>query len=95
MLIIFIFDYLETFFDVFYLSFYFVLGEESSARDIPHPMDVMECSRMVLSSPDWGAHGRNEYWRTLLHNLMLTSIQLPDVAINVPLGRKTLVEKPG
>ena len=54
-----------------------------------------ERSRMVLSSPDWGAHGGNEYWRTLLDKLMLTSIRLPDDAINVPLGRKTPIGNPG
>ena len=54
-----------------------------------------ERSRMVLCSPDWGAHGGNEYWRTLLDKLRLTSIQLPDDAIYVPLGRKTPIGKPG
>ena len=56
---------------------------------------ALERSRMVLCSPDWGAHGGNEYWRTLLDNLALTSIQLPDDAIYVPLGRKTPIGKPG
>ena len=56
---------------------------------------ALECSRMVLCSPNWGAHGGNEYWRTLLDKLTLTSIQLPDDAIYVPLGRKTPIEKPG
>ena len=56
---------------------------------------ALECSRMVLCSPDRGAHGGNEYWRTLLGKLMLTSIQLPDDAIYVPLGRKTPIGKPG
>ena len=56
---------------------------------------ALERSRMVLCSPDWGAHGGNEYWRTLLDKLTLTSIQLPDDAIYVPLGRKTPVGKPG
>ena len=54
-----------------------------------------ERSRMVLCSPDWGAYGGNEYWRTLLDKLTLTSIQLPDDAIYVPLGRKTPIGKPG
>ena len=49
---------------------------------------------MVLCSPNWGAHGINEYWRTLLDKLTLTSIQLPDDAIYVPLGRKTPIGKP-
>ena len=44
---------------------------------------------MVLCSPDWGAHGENEYWRTLLDRLTLISIQMPDHTIYVPLGRKT------
>ena len=44
---------------------------------------------MVLCSPNWGAHGGDEYWRTLLDKLTLTYIQLPDDAIYVPLGRKT------
>ena len=50
---------------------------------------------MVLCSPDWGAHGGNEYCHTLLDNLTLTSIQLPDDAIYVPLGRKMPIGKPG
>ena len=55
---------------------------------------ALERSRMVLCSPDWGAHGGNEYWRTPLDELMLTSIQLPDDTIYVPLGRKTPMGKP-
>ena len=58
-------------------------------------MVALERSHMVLCSPDWGAHGGNEYWRTLLDKLTLTSIQLPDDAIYVPLGRKTPIGKPG
>ena len=50
---------------------------------------------MVLCSPNWGAHGGNEYLRTLLDKLTLISIQLPDDAIYVPLGRKTPIGKPG
>ena len=38
-------------------------------------------------------HGGNEYWRTLLDKLTLTSTQLPDDAIYVPLGRKTTIKK--
>ena len=56
---------------------------------------ALERSRMVLCSADWGAHGRNEYWRTILDKLTLTSIQQPDNAIYVPLGRKTPIRKPG
>ena len=56
---------------------------------------ALERSRIVLCSPDWGAHGGSEYWRTLLDKLTLTSIQLPDDAIYVPLGRKTPIRKPG
>ena len=56
---------------------------------------ALERSRMVLWSPDYGAHGGNEYWRTLLDKLTLTAIQLPDDAIYVPLGGKTPIEKPG
>ena len=56
---------------------------------------ALERSRMVLCSPDWGAHRGNEFWRTLLDKLTLTSIQLPDDAIYVPLGRKTPIGKPG
>ena len=56
---------------------------------------ALECSSMVLCSPDWGAHGGNEYWRTLLDRLTITSVQLPDEAIYVPLGRKTPIGKPG
>ena len=54
---------------------------------------ALERPPMVLCSPDWGAHGGNEYWRTRLDKLTLTSIQLPDNAIYVPLGRKTPIRK--
>ena len=56
---------------------------------------ALERSCMVLCSPDWGAHGGNEYWRSLLDKLTLTSIKLPDNAIYVPLGRNTRIVKPG
>ena len=56
---------------------------------------ALERSCMVLCSPDWGAHRGNEYLRTLLDKLTLTSIQLPNDAIYVPLGCKTPVGKPG
>ena len=56
---------------------------------------ALETSCMVLCSPDWGAHGGNEYWRALLEKLTLTSSQLPDDAIYVLLGRKTPIGKPG
>ena len=56
---------------------------------------ALERSRMVLCSPDWGARGRNEYWRTLLDRLSISSVRLPDKAIYVPLGRKTPIRKPG
>ena len=49
---------------------------------------------MVLCSPDWGAHGGNEYWRNLLDRLTISSFRLPDEAIYVPLGRKTPIKKP-
>ena len=55
----------------------------------------LERSRMVLCSPDWGAHGGNEYWRTLLDRLTISSVRLPDEAIYVPLGRRTSIGKPG
>ena len=42
---------------------------------------ALERSCMVLCSPDWGAHKANEYWRTLLDKLTLTSMQLPNDAI--------------
>ena len=49
---------------------------------------ALERSGMVLCSPDWGVHGGNECWRTLLEKLTLTSIQLPDDAIYVPLSAR-------
>ena len=55
---------------------------------------ALERSRMVLCSPDWGAHGGNEYCRTLLDRLTISSVRLPDEAIYVPLGRKTPIRKP-
>ena len=54
---------------------------------------ALEHSRMVLCSPDWGAHRGNEYRRTLLNRMTITSVQLPDEAIYVPLGRKKPIEK--
>ena len=48
---------------------------------------ALESSRRVLCSPDWRAHAGNEYCCTLLEKLTLTSIQLPDDAIHVPLCR--------
>ena len=56
---------------------------------------ALERSRMVPCSPDLGAHGRNEYRRTLLEKLMLTSIQLPHDAIYLHLGCKTPIRKRG
>ena len=49
-------------------------------------MVALERSCLVLWSPDWEAHGRNQYWRTLLDKLTLTSIQLSDDAIYLPFG---------
>ena len=56
---------------------------------------ALKCSRMVLCSPNWGGQGGNEYWRTLLDKLTLTSVQLPDDAIYVPLSGKKPIGKPG
>ena len=56
---------------------------------------ALEHSRMVLCSPDWEAHGGNEYWQTLLDRLTISSIRLPDEAIYVPLGRRTSIGRPG
>ena len=56
---------------------------------------ALERSCMVMCSPDWGAHGGNEYWRTLLDKLTLNSIQLLEDAIHVPLGCKTPIGKTG
>ena len=56
---------------------------------------ALERSRMVLCSPDWAAHGGNEYRRTLLDRLTISSVRLPDEAIHLPLGRKTPIGKPG
>ena len=56
---------------------------------------ALQRSRMVLCSPDWGAHGGNEYWRTLLDRLTISSVRLPDEAIYVPPGRETPIRKPG
>ena len=55
---------------------------------------ALKRSRMVLCSADLGAHEGNEYWRTLLDKLTLTSIQLAADAIYVPLNRKTPIRKP-
>ena len=56
---------------------------------------ALERSHMVLCSPDWGAHGGNEYWRTLLDRVTISSVPLLDEAIYVPLGRNTPIGKPG
>ena len=49
---------------------------------------------MVRCSPNGGAHGGNEYWQTLLDRLTISSVRLPDEAIEVPLGHKTPIGKP-
>ena len=54
---------------------------------------ALERSRMVLCSPDLGAHWGNKYWRNLLDRLTISSVRLPDEAIYVPLGRKTPIGK--
>ena len=54
-----------------------------------------ERARMVICTPDWGACGKNAYWRTLLRKLTLTSVNLPDDAIYVPLGKNQPLKKPG
>ena len=56
---------------------------------------ALERSRMVLCLLYWAAHRGNEYWRILLGRLTITSVELPDEAIHVPLGRKTPIRKPG
>ena len=56
---------------------------------------ALERSRIVLCSPDWGAHGGNQYWRTLLDRLTISSVRLLDEAIYVSLRRKTPMGKPG
>ena len=55
---------------------------------------ALERSRMVLCSPDWGAHGGNEYWRTLLDKLTISSVRLPDEAIYVPLDARRPLGSP-
>ena len=56
---------------------------------------ALERPRMVLCSPDLGAHGGNcKYWRNLLDRLTISSVRIPDEAIYVPLGRKTPIGKP-
>ena len=56
---------------------------------------ALERSRMGLCSPDWGAHGGNEYWRNFLDRLTISSVRLPEEAIYMPLGRETPIEKSG
>ena len=56
---------------------------------------ALERSRMVMCSPDRGAHGGNEYWRTLLDRLTISSLRAPDEVIYVPLACKTPIRKPG
>ena len=56
---------------------------------------ALERSRTVLCSPDWGAHGGNEYWQNLLDRLTISFVRLPDEAIYVPLGQKTPIGEPG
>ena len=36
---------------------------------------ALERSRMALCSPDWGAHGGNEYWQNLLDRLTISSVR--------------------
>ena len=53
---------------------------------------ALEHSSLVLCSPHLGAHGGNEYRRTLFEKSTLTSTQLPGDAIYAPLGRKTPID---
>ena len=46
----------------------------------------LERSRMVLYSPDWGAHGGNEYWRNLLDRLTISSVWLPVKPVRTPVA---------
>ena len=55
---------------------------------------ALERSRMVLCSPDKGAHGGKKYLPTLLDRLTISSVRLPDEAIYVPPGRKTPIGNP-
>ena len=52
---------------------------------------ALERSCVVLCSPDWGANGVNEYWRTLLDILTLTSVQSPDEPCTYPLAVRRLL----
>ena len=52
---------------------------------------ALERCRMVLCSPDWGAHRGNQYWCTLLEKVTLISTQLVDDTIHLPPCRKTPV----
>ena len=45
--------------------------------------------------PRLGSSWGNEYWQNLLDRLTISSVELPDEAIYVPLGRKTPISKPG
>ena len=56
---------------------------------------ALERSRIVLCPPDSGAHMGNEYWRTPLEKLTLSSLQPPDNAISEPLCRMTPIWKQG
>ena len=42
---------------------------------------ALDCSRMVLCSPDRGAHGGNEYWCALLEKLTLTCTTTPSTCL--------------
>ena len=55
---------------------------------------LLERPLTVLLLLNWRAPSGNDYWRTLLQYLTLTSIRLPDDAIYVLLPRRTPVEKP-
>ena len=42
---------------------------------------ALERSRVVLCSPDWGAHGGNEYWRTLLDRALFGYLMRPSTCL--------------
>ena len=79
----------------FYRPFFAMAYENPRCSELGKVLTkvALERSRMVLCSPDRGAHGGDEYWCTLLDKLTLTSIQLPDDGIYVPQGRKTPIGK--
>ena len=53
-----------------------------------------EGGRVVMCTPDWGCSGENAYWRRMLDQMAVGTVQLPDGPIYVPRDSNTAMQAP-